>query len=311
MWSPGMRSLRSFATGLSLLVVLGLTTVHAQKGPATGPERQTLDSKATTVRMLLGVGDPQGGDWGGKVAIDKGEVTGVEGWRFRGDDAVKEGNAWGARTRPSVKGAAAKKQALAKKKAAVLKAPGSNQPVGPTVPNGVLVTLKAPDDARLTVETRQGNFTVALADLAGGVTRRYLDGKVEAQVVPTAVTLYDGPDQEDFPSAAVDAKGDAWVAFVVHQARGPATLAPLRERPKAFPNHVPKGGGDQVRLFRYANGKAGDPLDITPEGGDVWRPAVAVDGTGSVVVVWSSFVDGNWDLYQRTYVPSKESLSEP
>jgi hypothetical protein len=179
------------------------------------------------------------------------------------------------------------------------------------VPNGVFVALKAPDDARLSVETQQGKFAVALADLADGSTRPYLDGKVEAQLVPTAATLYNGPDQEDFPAAAADERGNVWVACVVHQARGPATLAPLKERPKAFADYVPGGGGDQVRLFRFADGKAGEPLDVTDAGRDVWRPSVAVDGTGGVVVVWSEFQDGNWDLRQRTYDPGKRSWSEP
>ena len=130
-------------------------------------------------------------------------------------------------------------------------------------------------------------------------------------MVPTAVTLYDGPDQEDFPAAAADARGTVWVACVVHQARGPATLPALTERPKSFASYVPKEGGDQVRLLRFAGGKAGDPLDVTAAGLDVWRPAVAVDRDGAVVVVWSENRDGNWDLYQRTYIPSKATFSEP
>ena len=49
-------------------------------------------------------------------------------------------------------------------------------------------------------------------------------------------------------------------------------------RPKDFADLAPKDGGDQIRLLRFADGKAGDPLDVTGAGLDVWRPAVAVDG---------------------------------
>ena len=181
---------------------------------------------------------------------------------------------------------------------------------GATVPNGVFVALDAPDDSRLAVETRQGNFTVALADLSDGSIKRYLAGQVEAQVVPTAVTFHDGPDQEDFPAAAADGRGNVWVACVVHQPRGPAKLDAIQERPKSFADFVPTGGGDQVRLLKYAGGKAGEPLDVTANGLDVWRPSVAVDRDGAVVVVWSETRDGNWDLYQRTYNPSRGSFSE-
>jgi hypothetical protein len=304
-----MRFLRSFATGLTLLAVLGLATVHAQRSAPTQPEAPTLanplDTSVVTVRLLLGVGDAQPQDWSGKVALDKGEVAGLQGWRFRQNDAVRGNQAWDARTRPSVKAAA--------KKAAVTPAPGTVPPAAGAgvVPNGLFVAVKAPDDARLSVDSAQGAFTVVLADLAGGASRKYLDGRVEAQRVPTTATLCDGPDQEDFPAAAADARGNVWVVCVVHQARGPATLPPLRERPKSFSDYVPKDGGDQVRLLQFADGKASDTLDVTAAGRDVWRPAVAVDRDGAVQVVWSENRDGNWDLYQRTYLPAKRSFSEP
>jgi hypothetical protein len=74
---------------------------------------------------------------------------------------------------------------------------------------------------------------------------------------------------------------------------------------------VPKGGGDQVRLLRVADGKAGDPIDVTGDGLDVWRPSVAVAGDGSVVVAWAENRDGNFDLYRRKYDPAQKSWSEP
>src|SRR5262249_6457196 len=91
----------------------------------------------------------------------------------------------------------------------------------------------------------------------------------------------------------------------------PEKLNALTERPKSFADYVPKGGGDQLHLLQYAAGKAGAPVEITAPGLDLWRPTVAVDGDGAVVVVWSENREGNWDLYQRTFVPEKRSLSEP
>src|SRR5262249_4862414 len=120
-----MRPLRCFAASLTLLAVIGLTAVHAQRGaPAPdGAAPQVLDSRVVTVRLLLGQGDRQQQDWSGRIAIDKGEVAGIEGWRFRQNDQVRGNQEWSAQTRPSVK-AAAKKAAA--KQAAILKAPGSN-----------------------------------------------------------------------------------------------------------------------------------------------------------------------------------------
>ena len=92
--------------------------------------------------------------------------------------------------------------------------------------------------------------------------------------------------------------------------RGPAALLPLDERPKSFADFAPSGGGDQVKLVRFAQGRRGQPLDVTGAGLDVWRPAVAVDGDGSVVVVWSEHHDGNWDLYSRSYQPAPQTWSD-
>jgi hypothetical protein len=309
-----MRSLSTVAAGLILLAVIGLTTATAQRDARPNSDPKMLDAKVVTVRLLLGVGDAQAQDWTGKVAVDKGEVVGVDGWRFRQNDQVKGTNAWDARTR-ATKGAAKKALAAAKKKGgagiAAAKKKGAGLGLGGIAANGVLVALRAPDDARLTLETAQGNFSVVLAEVADGSTRRYLDGRVEAQIVPTAIRLYDGPDQQDFPAAAADGRGNTWVACVLHQARGPVLVSNLAERPKSFADYVPKGGGDQVRLLRYTGGKVAETVDVTGPGLDVWRPAVAVDRNGAVVVVWSENREGNWDLYQSTYVPDKRGLSEP
>src|SRR5262245_36095832 len=70
------------ATGLPMLVLLGLTSVQGQKAE-TGSRARELDFDAVAVRLLLGVGDTEPDTWGGSVEVDKGEVVGLEGWRFR------------------------------------------------------------------------------------------------------------------------------------------------------------------------------------------------------------------------------------
>ena len=49
-----------------------------------GAEQRPLDPETIAVRLLLGVGDPRPRAWNGRVKVDRGEVVGVEGWRFRG-----------------------------------------------------------------------------------------------------------------------------------------------------------------------------------------------------------------------------------
>ena len=170
--------------------------------------------------------------------------------------------------------------------------------------------LKAAPDATLNVATEHGNVAIKLADLAGGSARRYLDGRIEARRVPSSAPLVGGPFEQDFPTAAADGKGGAWVAYVEHRHRGPEVMESLFERPKSFASFVPTGGGDQIKLLHFNGKTAGTSLDVTGPGLDVWRPSVAVDGRGSVVVAWSEQRGGNWDLFARTYDPDRAVWSE-
>jgi hypothetical protein len=58
-------------------------------------------------------------------------------------------------------------------------------------------------------------------------------------------------------------------------------------------------GGDQVMLKRFSQGAWGEPIAITPPGGDLYRPAVAVDGAGRTWVFWPANEKGNFDLWAR------------
>jgi hypothetical protein len=308
-----MRRSRPIALGVVLVALIGFCKLWAQADRGSPSANDgPLDPSVISIRLELGVGDRQSQDWSGRVAVDKGEVIGVEGWRFRPGDWVTGSDRWEASSRTLGEGLTKKAAAQFKKKAA-----GNAAPKGAAVTkkaailtNGVIVSLKAPADATLSVETESGAFKVALSDLADGAVRRYLDGRAQARRVPPSVALAQTDAQEDFPSAAGDAQGGVWVAYLSHEPRGPATQPPLEERPRSFADYAPSGGGDQVKLLRFAQGRPGQPLDVTEAGLDLWRPAVAVAGDGSIVVVWSELHDGNWDLYSRSYQPGRQTWSD-
>jgi hypothetical protein len=296
-----------------MIVVSALWAQSDRPVPNDGP----LDPSSVAVRLELGVGDRQAQDWSGRVEVDKGEVLGVEGWRFRAGDEVTGKNRWTAGSRTLAAGQTKSTAAQVKKKAAGKAAAGKVAAKGAAatkaasiLTNGVIVALKAPEDATLSVETEKGTFKVALRDLADGSVRTYLDGKAQARRIPPSVALTHTEAQDDYPSAAGDGQGGVWVAYISHEARGPIALQPLDERPKSFADFAPSGGGDQVKLVRFAQGRRSLPLDVTGAGLDIWRPAVAVAGDGSVVVVWSELHDGNWDLYSRSYQPGQQRWSD-
>ncbi|WP_422923565.1 hypothetical protein [Singulisphaera sp. PoT] len=297
---------RLFALAFSIVGVLGVSGVLAQK-EEPAPASRTLEPEVVSLRILLGVGDTQSRPWGGKVKVDKGEVTNVEGYRFRKGDRVSGKDSWEAKN-PLVRKNAAKK-AFAKKAAAKGQAVAA---AGPGyAPTGVIVGVKAPEDATLSVETEGGKFEVKLADVAGGKPQKFLSGKAEVQRVATGIPLQDGQEQADFPAAATDNAGTTWIAYVEHQPRGDDVLESFKDRPKDFASSRPEGGGDQVRLIRFKDGKADEPINVTAAGLDVWRPAVALAADGSVVVAWSENNEGNWDLHRKRYDPAAKTWSEP
>ena len=59
--------------------------------------------------------------------------------------------------------------------------------------------------------------------------------------------------------------------------------------------------GDKIILMRHDKGSWSDPVEVTAEFGDRYRPALAVDESGRVWVFWSENAGGNFDLYARSY----------
>jgi hypothetical protein len=284
-----------------MILIAGLTMASSRAQDLSGGGR-ALDGKTVSLRLMLGIGDARPENWNGEVTLDRGEVVGIEGWRFREGDRVEGTRGWKAQTRR-----VRHKPSVAESAEAARLRPDR---VGPSVvPTGVVVTVAAPADTVLTVRTEQGSFRVTLADLSAGAARRYLEGKVEAQRVPEAIALDDGPAQVDFPAAAADAQGTVWIAYVDHAPHGPEVFEALTQRPRDFSEYVPRSGGDQIRLLRFRGGNAGAPIDVTGPDRDVWRPAVGIDAAGRVVVAWSENQDGNWDLFSRRYDPGAQSWS--
>ena len=122
-------------------------------------------------------------------------MVSLEPWRFEGTDAIA-GSGWKMSTH-SIRlfGAAA------------------NRPV---VANGVIVHLSTrSEDAAIRVSTSQGNFAVRLNEIPYGTGVTRMDGRVFVDRVPPPVRITETPDEEDFPSAAVDKNGAVWLAYSV------------------------------------------------------------------------------------------------
>jgi len=225
--------MREAMVGLCLLVA-GLPVLGAEK-------RQAVDLNVRGVLLLLGVGDKQRTSWEGTARVTAGEIRRVAPWRFRPDDVV-DGCGW--KTSSHV----------------LQRPPRGNVRMSPT---GVVLTVAAPGQATLVVETAQGKFQVALDALAPGRAVSALDGRVRIEEVASAWRVTEGPTENDFPACAVGPNGDVWAVLVQHTPRGPVGLQSYRQRPKDFKDLEPQGGGDQIAVLRFDGRRWSDPVAVT------------------------------------------------
>ena len=238
---------------------------------------------AVGVRILLGLTDKEPTKWDGSVTAGAARIVSVQPWRFEGSDAIS-GNQWTLSTH-SIR----------------LFGGGRLAPLN-VVANGVIVWLEGESDSSsLQVTTPHGAFGVRLGEIPYGKASFGLDRRAMADRVPGFTQITKSPDEEDYPAAAAAKDGTVWMAYVDfrHSRNHDRLRAPLKQAPGDFAEYKTPTGGDQILLRKYANGAWGEPIAITEAGGDLYRPAVAMDGSGRAWVFWSANEKGNFDVWAR------------
>jgi hypothetical protein len=138
------------------------------------------------------------------------------------------------------------------------------------------------ENTTITITTAQGDLSFKPGDVKYGIGLYKLGGRVYIDPVPASTQLSHTPDEEDYPATASAPNGDTWLAYV--QFHHSPDYLKLRVSPRPTPTdfsaYKESTGGDQIWARKYANGAWGEPIAITEKGGDLYRPAVAVDGHG-------------------------------
>jgi len=238
---------------------------------------------ATGVRVLLGLTDKASTRWDGDVSARGARIVSLEPWRFEGEDAIT-GNQWRMSTHP------------------IRLFGGAAQAPRPVVANGVIVWLDGESDSsEVAVKTPQGAFTVKLSDIPFGKSSFALNRAAMTDRIPAVSRITSSPDEQDYPAAAADKEGAVWMAYMEfrHNRDHDKLRAPLTQAPSNFAALKSPASGDQMLLRKYSGGNWGDTIAITEPGGDLYRPAVAVDGSGRPWVFWSANEKGNFDLWAR------------
>ena len=233
------------------------------------------------IRVILGITDKEPAKWDGSASVDRGSITRIDPWRFSKEDEIL-GDSWKASTRPLTVRTATEAR--------------------PVVSNGIILWLSGEDEStEIKLKTAQGDFSLRLSDLPYGKFSHALDGRVAVDRIPPSVQVTSSLDEQDYPVAARAPNGDIWLAYLEfrHNQDHDKLRAPLTAAPKDFSGYSAPPGGDQVLVKRFSQNRWSEPIAITAPGGDLYRPSIAVDGSGRPWVFWSANEKGNFDLWAR------------
>ena len=240
----------------------------------------------------LGIGDKKPTVWDGSVTLtdtapSTSAIVDTEGWRFAGDTTDHQG-AW---------------------KLSTHFAPGiPPTPQGHVAENGVVVYVhESSPNYQIQVKTVGGNFTFRGAEVPYGAVLTFLNGAATVRRVPGALQLTSSLDEQDMPAMA-QGRGansdDLWLAYIEFlHGKVPHALPQTMNQPVSFSTLNAAPGGDQVLLMHYSKSARAwtGPFPVSASGQDIFRTAVAVDGSGTVWVFWAANQKGNFDIHARAY----------
>jgi hypothetical protein len=281
-----MKSKFVWFLALAVALVVAGVALYSQAGSS----KSTAMPGTVAFRLLMGGTDSEPSAWDGNVTVTGGAVASIEGWKFRGEDKTDGKTNWEFWSGRSL--------------IPVGRAYAGQAP--PIMENGIIITLASADPgARLSIQTKRGNFAFRVEDVPFGATQRFLEGGVVVDRVPHTAKLTDSPEDQDFPALA-QSGDEVYLAYVefVRGDRAQHRWGQMGENPpKDFSFVARPAGGDQVFLKIYSKSKKtwSAPIPVTGPKQDVMRAAVAVDGRKRVWVVWSANRNGNFDIYARAY----------
>ena len=113
--------------------------------------------------------------------------------------------------------------------------------------------------------------------------------ETDGAIVPVSVPENTQPVNNGYPALIRDRQGSLWCAWVSARLRDP--LAPR--------HGAPYEEGDMIVLRARRNGKWGEAVMLNANFGVNFAPALAEDGAGNIIAVWSSRREGVDGIYWR------------
>ena len=263
-WLAGM-----LAVGIALAsVLLGSQRSKSPTPPVQDPRQW--------VKLTFGL-DEKVADWDGSVSVQDGEILNLESWGFERDHHLDaESRTWKCSTFVDN----------------VRERSTFAEPF-----RGVLVELETTGKTSLRVQTKQGEFSVAVAELTAGHPSRFLDDRASAELLgvaqPLAGTggwhphLPQTHTDDDYPTMTVDGRGHRWIAWI------------------AYDHEFSR---DELRV-----------LDLDAEQAQItWidagrlqaSPLLLTDAEGAPWLFWCAPCEENWEIYAARFDGQRWSTPE-
>jgi hypothetical protein len=264
----------------------------AKRGPKDRPPAAVLIEMGMRDKIEAGALDKKKHDWSGRAIVTGAKVVHREGYRFRPEDKLLDTDRWEASSHRG------------------LRVPPRNPAVaimeGVATVGVVLHLSDIQDEATLTIETTHEGAekaSVALKDVLAGRMQELWDGKARVRLVTTATLLTSGKTEDDFPAAAYGPDGTLWIAYISYTLRDESRRIEQKnfpEQPSDFKSLYTPEFADQLFVKYYRDGKWSEPLAITGPKEDLVRCGIAVEGDGTVWVIYSANRNGSDLIHVRS-----------
>jgi hypothetical protein len=262
----------------AIMLLVGLPAWLRTAQTAPTPVGDARQEDAVALRVLFGVQRIHPKTWDGEITLDRGSVIRLSGVFFEHQDAIEGASRWKMTSRAT--------------NYMDSRSPRGYDPVHTKpwelIPNGVVAMVQAPPEARVRINTVSGNFSFTLSQLALGRPLSFLDGEVSVERLPPTVRLTTQPGENDYPSLAVDAKGDLWASWISYADRADSVWV----------------------AHRGASGWEPPSLVSGSELRDNFRTALAEDGQHRMWVIWSAKGGNVWGIYGRYFSAGRWSAAE-
>ena len=258
--------MRARAIVVPILIVVVILYTRYSRPVAVYSQSAVPDKDTAQFRIVTGLKDIDPKAWQGRISVAGAELLSIEGWRFSQQDAVKPDGSFQFRSKPGN----FEDQLLPDR---YYGATDWNDPKARRlIPEGLIVQVRGSETARVTFESTGGNFAFQTDQVAYGARLPVLEGNGYAERLPMERKLSEAGPADDFPSLALASDGTQWVAWLSYKDKADEVLV-----------------SDGAHVYQ-------------PSGrGQLYAPAIAADGKGSTIVVWSQNDGGAFHLYASTF----------